>query len=191
LAGGTLTMASIAALPVLIGLAVDYCIQFQARFEELDGRAVEAELLDERREREWLESCIADDVEYLMPVRENRERSEGVGFSDESFYFQETRGSLELRVKRLETEYAWAEDPPSRTRHFVTNIRVAEGEEGEVAVKSNLLLYRSRGSDPTADVLSAERIDVLRKQDDGWRLRRREILLDHSVVMTHNLSVFF
>ncbi len=89
----------------------------------------EAELLDERREREWLESCIADDVEYLMPVRENRERSEGVGFSDESFYFQDTRGSLELRVKRLETEYAWAEDPPSRTRHFVTNVRVAEGEE--------------------------------------------------------------
>jgi len=152
----------------------------------------EAELLDERREREWLESCIADDVEYLMPVRENRERSEGVGFSDESFYFQETRGSLELRVKRLETEYAWAEDPPSRTRHFVTNVMVAEGEEeGEVAVKSNLLLYRSRGSDPTADVLSAERRDVLRKQDGGWRLRRREILLDHSVVMTHNLSVFF
>jgi 3-phenylpropionate/cinnamic acid dioxygenase small subunit len=60
-----------------------------------------------------------------------------------------------------------------------------------VAVKSNLLLYRSRGSDPTADLLSAERRDVLRKEEDGWRLRRREILLDHSVVMTHNLSVFF
>lgn len=34
LAGGTLTMASIAVLPVLIGLAVDYAIQFQARFDE-------------------------------------------------------------------------------------------------------------------------------------------------------------
>ena len=40
LAGGSLTMASIAALPVMIGLAVDYCIQFQARFEELEGSAV-------------------------------------------------------------------------------------------------------------------------------------------------------
>ncbi len=37
LVGGSLTMASVAALPVLIGLAVDYAIQFQARFEE--GRA--------------------------------------------------------------------------------------------------------------------------------------------------------
>jgi 3-phenylpropionate/cinnamic acid dioxygenase small subunit len=152
----------------------------------------EAELLDERREREWLESCVTEDVEYLMPVRENRERGEGAGFSDESYYFQETQGSLELRVRRLETEYAWAEDPPSRTRHFVTNVRVSGGdEESEVAVKSNLLLYRSRGSDPTADILSAERRDVLRKEEDRWRLRRREILLDHSVVMTHNLSIFF
>jgi hydrophobe/amphiphile efflux-3 (HAE3) family protein len=41
LVGGSLTMASIAALPILIGLAVDYVIQFQARFDEL-GSAREA-----------------------------------------------------------------------------------------------------------------------------------------------------
>jgi len=35
LAGGGLTMASVAALPVLIGLAVDYAIQFQSRFNEV------------------------------------------------------------------------------------------------------------------------------------------------------------
>ena len=38
LAGGSLTMASIAVLPVLIGLAVDYAIQFQARFDEERAR---------------------------------------------------------------------------------------------------------------------------------------------------------
>jgi uncharacterized protein len=38
LAGGSLTMASIAVLPVLIGLAVDYAIQFHARFDEERGR---------------------------------------------------------------------------------------------------------------------------------------------------------
>ncbi len=151
----------------------------------------EAELLDERREREWLDQLCADVVEYLMPVRVNRERGEGDGFSEEAFFFQETRGSLELRVRRLETEYAWAEDPPSRTRHFVTNIRVVEGEEeDEVAVRSNLLLYRSRGSDPRHDLISAERKDVLRKEDGQWKLKKRVILLDHSVLMTHNLSVF-
>ena len=150
----------------------------------------EAELLDERRERDWLE-LFTDDAEYLMPVRVNRERGEGNGFSEEAFYFEETRGSLELRVRRLETEYAWAEDPPSRTRHFVTNVRVVPGEEeDEVAVRSNLLLYRSRGSDPHQDLLSAERKDVLRKEDGQWKLKKRVILLDHSVLTTHNLSIF-
>ncbi len=38
LSGGSLTMASIAVLPVLIGLAVDYAIQFQARFDEERSR---------------------------------------------------------------------------------------------------------------------------------------------------------
>jgi hydrophobe/amphiphile efflux-3 (HAE3) family protein len=38
IAGGSLTMASIAVLPVLIGLAVDYAIQFQARFDEQRAR---------------------------------------------------------------------------------------------------------------------------------------------------------
>jgi predicted RND superfamily exporter protein len=42
--GGSLTMASIAVLPILIGLGVDYAIQFQARYDEavaagLDGAA--------------------------------------------------------------------------------------------------------------------------------------------------------
>ena len=130
-------------------------------------------------------------AEYVMPVRVNRERGEGDGFSEEAFYFEETRGSLELRVRRLETEYAWAEDPPSRTRHFVTNVRVAPGEEeDEVAVRSNLLLYRSRGSDPRHDLISAERKDVLRKEDGQWKLKKRVILLDHSILTTHNLSIF-
>lgn len=150
----------------------------------------EAELLDEHREREWLD-LFTDDAEYLMPVRVNRERGEGDGFSEEAYYFEETRGSLELRVRRLETAYAWAEDPPSRTRHFVTNVRVSEGEEeDEVVVRSNLLLYRSRGSDPRQDFISAERKDTLRKEDGQWRLKKRVILLDHSVLMTHNLSIF-
>jgi hydrophobe/amphiphile efflux-3 (HAE3) family protein len=40
LLGGALTMASVAVLPVLIGLAVDYAIQFQARFNEAQGEGL-------------------------------------------------------------------------------------------------------------------------------------------------------
>jgi len=42
LLGGSLTMASIAVLPILIGLAVDYAIQFQSRAEEAGGDVAQA-----------------------------------------------------------------------------------------------------------------------------------------------------
>ena len=42
LAGAPLTMASIAVLPVLLGLAVDYAVQFQARVQEERSAAVAA-----------------------------------------------------------------------------------------------------------------------------------------------------
>ena len=35
--------------------------------------------------------------------------------------------TLELRVRRLETDVNWAEEPPSRTRRLVTNVRVRSG----------------------------------------------------------------
>ncbi len=150
---------------------------------------LEAELLDDNRLRDWLD-LLAPDVQYRMPVRATRERGSGSEFVDMA-HFEEDRGQLELRVRRLETTTVWAEDPPSRTRHFVSNIRVAAGDgEDGVQVKSNLLLYRSRGDSPSHDLLSAERQDLWRRLDGEWKLARRTILLDQSTVATHNLAVF-
>jgi 3-phenylpropionate/cinnamic acid dioxygenase small subunit len=148
----------------------------------------EAELLDERRFREWLD-LIAEDATYVMPLRVTEEQ--GKGFLDNMFHFEEDKYRLTKRVERLETDSAWAENPPSRTRHFVSNIRVEPGEkENEVKVKNCLLLYRSRGEEPHYDILSAERQDVLRQAEGAWRLGRRVILLDQTTVATHNLSIF-
>jgi 3-phenylpropionate/cinnamic acid dioxygenase small subunit len=41
------------------------------------------------------------------------------------------------------------------------------------------------------DLFTAERRDVLRKQDGTLKLARREILLDQTVLESHNLSFFF
>ncbi len=150
---------------------------------------LEAELLDEGRLEEWLD-LLTEDIAYRMPVRVTRERGAGCEFVGEMAHFEEDRHRLEMRVRRLGTRSAWAEDPPSRTRHFVSNIRVRPGErEGELHVRSNLLLYRNRGDSPHQDLLSAERRDVLRRVDGGWRLARRTILLDQSTVATLNFAV--
>ena len=86
-------------------------------------------------------------------------------------HFDEDRYSLMKRVERLETEHAWAEDPPSRTRRFVTNIRCWIGDsDDELVARSNLLLFRSRGDTLGPDLLSGQRTDLLRRtaKDCGW-----------------------
>ncbi|AEV16358.1 Naphthalene dioxygenase small subunit [Thermus sp. CCB_US3_UF1] len=156
----------------------------------------EAELLDEGRYREWL-ALTTEDVVYQVPVRLTRERPPEGGYggvSPSMYHLDEDRTSLEMRVARLETGFAWAEDPPSRLRHFVSNVRVGLPQETargtEVEVRSNLLLFRSRWDRPEFTLLSAERRDLWRRQEDGWRLARRLVILDHSTLPTHNLSFF-
>ena len=150
----------------------------------------EAELLDSRKFAQWLE-LLTDDITYEMPVRVTRERDRPDA-SSEMAHFSEDRRTLELRVKRLATDYAWAENPPSRTRHFVSNIRIEQtANSNEVTVRSNLLVYRSRGSSPQADLISGERVDVLRNEKERWKLAKRTIMVDQAVLDTQNLAIFF
>jgi PAH dioxygenase small subunit len=153
----------------------------------------EAERLDTGRFHDWL-NVLAEDVVYQAPVRVTRERGPLPDVSDEMFHFDETLTTLRWRVERLGTEFAWAEDPPWRTRHHVSNIRVRSATPDEIQVTSYLLLDRNRGSDPGHDLLSAERHDVLRHRVtggvDGWCLTRRQVILDQATLGTKNLAVF-
>jgi 3-phenylpropionate/cinnamic acid dioxygenase small subunit len=157
--------------------------------EITDWLFMEAELLDLGKYREWLD-LITEDIRYVVPLRVTREREAETDIVPNMTHMDDDWDSMEMRILRLETEYAWAEDPPSRSRHFVTNVRVEEGEnEGEYLVKTNLLLYRTRGDAPIYDILSGERTDTLRRVDDGLRLAKRVVLLDQTTVMTHNLAL--
>jgi len=149
----------------------------------------EAALLDAADYAGWLE-LLAEDIRYMMPVRVTTAR--GVGFDTLAGmgHFDEDLYALRKRVQRLATDHAWTEDPPSRTRHFVTNVRTFRKEGEDLRVESALLLFRSRGDTREADLLSAGRTDLLRATVDGLRLARREITVDESVLRTQNLAVF-
>jgi 3-phenylpropionate/cinnamic acid dioxygenase small subunit len=155
----------------------------------------EAALLDKRAYRDWYR-LLAADLKYRMPLRFNRERRERdheYSRADESYFFDETKASIDLRIKRLETGMAWAEEPPSRTRHMVTNVRIwPTATTGELAVSSYFHLYRSR-LERQVDQFLGERNDVLRRADNpfGFEIAAREILLDQSTLLANNLSMFF
>ncbi|MFF3574896.1 aromatic-ring-hydroxylating dioxygenase subunit beta [Nocardia jiangxiensis] len=160
----------------------------------MDFMYYEAELLDDLNERQWLTELVSTDIVYEVPVRETVERARGFGFSTTTFHLNETLGSLESRVARGETKYAWAEDPPSRVRHFVTNIRVSEHDSGAdnlLSTRSNVLIYRTRQDQTAPQMLAGERHDTLRREDDRLKLLHRVVYLDLTVIGTHNLSLFF
>jgi 3-phenylpropionate/cinnamic acid dioxygenase small subunit len=165
----------------------------------------EARLLDERRFHKWLE-LLTDDIHYWMPVRtsrypksskaiaildSDRYEEEELSKEDELAILDETKETLTRRIARLDTGLAWAEDPPSRTRHIITNIELESGEtDSELKVYSNFLVYRNR-SETEQDFYVGARQDVLRKGDGGWKIARRKIILDQNVLLAKNVSIFF
>jgi 3-phenylpropionate/cinnamic acid dioxygenase small subunit len=159
----------------------------------------EAELLDERRFREWLE-LLADDLVYFMPIRRNvkfgeQEARENTRCGADISWFDEDKWTLTKRVDQLLTGIHWAEEPLSRVSHLITNIQITEVRPHlqaveELKVKSHFLVYQNRVERETV-LFVGRRVDVIRRVDEGWRLSRREILLDQNVLQAKSLTVFF
>jgi 3-phenylpropionate/cinnamic acid dioxygenase small subunit len=158
----------------------------------------EAELLDERRYEAWLD-LFTDDAHYFMPMRRNvphdEPEREFTRAGADVNWFDEGKDTLTRRVKQILTGLHWAEEPPSRICHLVSNIQVlatapAGPAPAEVTVKSRFLVYRNRVETET-DVLVGKREDVLRRANGGWKIARRKIVLDQNVLLAKNLTVFF
>ncbi|WP_329140209.1 aromatic-ring-hydroxylating dioxygenase subunit beta [Streptomyces sp. NBC_01476] len=156
----------------------------------------EAELLDDWQWRTW-QQLFAEDAHYRMPIRRNRLRRQRKTDEAEDSgglevaHFDDDVNSLDLRVQQLESGMHWAEDPPSRSRHLVTNVRVQPaGTDGEFHVRSSFLVYRNR-LEAEVDLWAGERRDVLRTHGESFLIADRIILLDQNLVLSKNLSVFF
>lgn len=152
----------------------------------------EAWMLDERRFKEWLD-LFTDDLFYFMPRRKNvmrRELERELTKPGDMALMEESKVDMEVRVGRLETGTAWAEDPPSRTRHLVSNLVVDPQDNGEVKARTAFLIYKSH-LELDQDLYSGYREDILRKVDDDWKIASRTIVLDANVILSKNISVFF
>lgn len=164
----------------------------QHRIEQFLYR--EAALLDERRFDEWL-GLFHPDVHYLMPNRftQTPRDARNSAWGKEGFaLFDDDLASLASRVKRLATGNAWAEEPPSRTRHMVFNVRIVQPASEMIEVSLNFAVYRSR-RERDEDVFFGSRQDCLKPVEDanGFAILSRKIHLDQTVLTHHNLSIFF
>ncbi len=160
----------------------------------------EADLLDARKFREWLD-LLADDLVYFMPIRRNvkfgehdeRENTrQGEGIS----WFDEDKWTVTKRVEQILTGVHYAEEPLSRVTHMVSNVRLLN-------VKPAIESIRRRLRSVAASWCSQSRVeyenytfigrrtDILRRNGDSWLIARRELILEQNVLLAKNLSILF
>jgi len=151
----------------------------------------EARILDEGDYETWL-LLLADDIHYWMPVIENRMREDPKGAygPERVAFFDDNRTDLGRRVARFMSRTAWAENPPTRHLHVISNVEVEPGErETEVIAHSVFVNYRNR-DERDQDVLTGRRRDVLRRDGNSWLIATRRILLAQNVLLSRNINTF-
>ena len=128
-------------------------VWYQLREEIEEFLYFEADLLDQRRFKEWLE-LLAEDLVYFMPMRRNvkfgqhaeRENTrQGEGIS----WFDEDKWTLGKRVEQILTGVHYAEEPLSRVCHMVSNVRLLDvrpsvEDAQEATVGCRFLVYQNR-----------------------------------------------
>jgi 3-phenylpropionate/cinnamic acid dioxygenase small subunit len=146
----------------------------------------EAGLLDRREYGAWL-ALLTADIRYRVTARVVRDAGAApVAYA----IIDETAVGLKSRIDQIsDPRLTRAENPPSLTRRFVSNVAAYHGEgRDELAVTSYILAYRTRPSYPEGGLYVAERHDVLRKTGAALRLASRIVDLDQFMLFEGALS---
>jgi len=132
----------------------------------------EAELLDSWRLDEWIE-LFEEGGTYRMPATDAPDSDPGTSL----FLISDDWLRLKARVKRLKSRNAHIENPHSRTRRIVGNVRVMAGEEpGTVRVWANFAIYRMRYE--LNDVYVGAYEHIVSWDGETLRFRHRKAVLD-------------
>lgn len=157
--------------------------------------AIEADLLDSRAYRAWLD-LLSDDISYRVVISSNvpsdRGREEFLDGPLDVSWMDEGKHTLTQRVAQIETGLHWAEEPVSRTTHLYTNLLVCEPSgtgPRTVTARCRFLVYRNR-RDGQEDFLLGHRVDGLRDEGDSWKVTARRVYLDHTIFPGNNLTTF-
>jgi 3-phenylpropionate/cinnamic acid dioxygenase small subunit len=149
----------------------------------------EAALLDRRAFREWL-GLMAADIVYRVTAQIARDAA--AGRLDYAIVDEDAVG-LKSRVDQIsDPRLTRAENPPSFTRRFLSNLQARHGTApNEFVVETNLLVYRGRPNIPEGGFYVGERRDILRKTAGGMLIARREIRLDQAILYGGSVSTLF
>lgn len=143
----------------------------------------EAALLDEWRLNEWL-ALVQEGARYLVPALDAPQADH----RNTLFLIADDYPMLKSRVAQLLGRSAWAENPRSRTRRLVTNVRVLEASGDEALVTANFAVWRFQME--AADVYVGKYLHKLVRTPEGLRFCERRAVLDLENLRPHGKLSF-
>ncbi len=138
----------------------------------------EAALLDAWRLREWL-GFLTDDATYEVPSTDAPDGDARTTL----FLVADNLDRLRSRVNQLLGKTAWAENPRSRTRRLITNVRILDVDGDTVRVAANFVVYRMRMGH--VDTYVGRYEHTLVRRDGALRIRHRRAILDLEALRPH------
>jgi p-cumate 2,3-dioxygenase beta subunit len=138
----------------------------------------EAALLDEWRLDDWL-ALFTEDARYLVPSTDTPTADP----KETLAIINDDMARLRGRVERLKSRHAHREFPWSRTRRFVTNVRIKDISGEEIHVNASFLVYRIRSGQ--VDPLIGSYVYALRRVDGSLKIAARKAVLDLEALRPH------
>lgn len=130
----------------------------------------EAALLDSWNLDEWL-ALLTEDATYRVPSNDRPQSDPKTAL----FMIADDIRRIRARVTRLKDPHAHAEYPRSRTRRFISNVRIVE--QNPLRVEANFIVYRFRGNDDKREYVGHYRYTLV-PEKGTFRIKSREAILD-------------
>jgi p-cumate 2,3-dioxygenase beta subunit len=143
----------------------------------------EAALLDEWRLEEWLE-LLTEDAIYEIPPTDVPEGDS----RNTLFIVADDAVRIRSRVKQLLGKSAWAENPRSRTRRLIANVRVLGADGANILVTANFAVHRMRYE--SVDTYIGHYVYKLVRCGSDLKIRERRAILDNEALRPHGKISF-
>jgi len=127
---------------------------------------------------------MAPDARYLVPPLD----APDADHRGTLFLIADDRRTLASRVRQLLSGTTWAENPRSRTRRLITNVRLLTAEGGEARATANFAVWRFQHEQ--ADVYVGRYLHLLVRGPIGLMFRERRAVLVLETLRPHGKARF-
>lgn len=143
----------------------------------------EAVYLDEHRWSEWLD-LYTDDCEYWMPMWRTEDELNTDPHTGLSHIYYSGRAGLDDRISRIKSRKSPASRPLSRTCHVLGTELVLDRQEDLITIRSSWVCHVVLPRHREAHAFFGSYRHELKRSAEGWRIRKKTIVLLNDYIPT-------